>query len=67
MLTLEGIEFRMHTVIYLLGKHRTTKIEADFLCTSGPFAYIRNPLSLGNFIIGLALSISFKKRHGCLD
>ena len=39
-----GILFRMCSIGYLLGKHTVAKLEANFLCTSGPFAYIRNPL-----------------------
>ncbi len=65
-LMLLGITFRMYTAGYLSGAHTTTSIHADFICTSGPFAHIRNPLYLGNFIIGLSLAIAFNEWYGYL-
>ncbi len=66
ILMLLGITFRMYTAGYLLGAHTTTSINADFICTSGPFAHIRNPLYLGNFVIGLSLAIAFNEWYGYL-
>ncbi len=40
------------------GATRTTSgVGGDILITNGPFAFVRNPLYLGNFIITLGLSI----------
>jgi len=50
--------FRMFTASFLWGRQAVTKIEADFLCTAGPYAYMRNPLYLGNFLIGIGLCIA---------
>lgn len=66
LLMLAGIAFRIYTAGYLQGKHTTTTIIADYMCTSGPFAYIRNPLYLGNFIIGLSLAVAFNEWYGYL-
>ena len=66
LLMLAGITFRAHTAGYLAGTHTTTTVNADYVCTSGPFAYIRNPLYLGNFIIGLSLCIAFNEWYGYL-
>ena len=64
LIMLSGITFRVLSASYLSGKHTTTTINADYICTSGPFAYIRNPLYLGNFIIGLGLGIAFNEWYG---
>ncbi len=37
------------------------EVGADFLCVSGPYAYTRNPLYLGNLIIGLSASIAINE------
>lgn len=42
---------RVWAVRYAGGRTRTTKVGAPTLCISGPFAYVRNPLYLGNMII----------------
>ncbi len=42
---------RVWAVSYAGGRTRTTKVGAPKLCTSGPFAYVRNPLYIGNMII----------------
>ncbi len=65
-LMLLGVIFRMYTAGYLSGTHTTTSINADYICTSGPFAYIRNPLYVGNFVIGLSLVIAFNEWYGYL-
>ena len=42
---------RIWAVRYAGGRTRTTKVGASSLCTTGPFAYVRNPLYLGNMIM----------------
>ncbi|MCK5534619.1 isoprenylcysteine carboxylmethyltransferase family protein [bacterium] len=61
-----GIVFRMYCASYLLGRHIVTKVEAEFLCVSGPFAHLRNPLYLGNFIICLGSCIAFNEWYAYL-
>ncbi|MFQ6608633.1 MAG: methyltransferase family protein [Fidelibacterota bacterium] len=46
-----GEALRLNGVRYAGGETRTRKVGASSLCTSGPFAYVRNPLYLGNVII----------------
>jgi len=53
--------FRMYAASYLWGRQAVTKIEADFLCTAGPYGHIRNPLYLGNFLIGIGLCIAINE------
>src|SRR5574341_990607 len=53
--------FRMYSASYLWGRQAVTDVGADFLCTSGPFAYTRNPLYLGNLIIGVGASIAINE------
>ena len=53
--------FRMFSASYLWGRQAVTQIEADFLCTSGPYAHFRNPLYLGNFLIGIGLCIAINE------
>jgi len=57
---------RMYSASYLWGKQAVTKPAADFLCTSGPYAYIRNPLYLGNFIIGIGICIAINEWYAYL-
>ena len=44
---------RINSVRYAGGATRTLKPGAPSLCTSGPYAFTRNPLYLGNMIIYL--------------
>ena len=53
--------FRMYAASYLWGKQAVTMIGADFLCTAGPYIYVRNPLYLGNFLIGISLCIAINE------
>lgn len=53
--------FRMYSASYLWGRQAVDKIEAEFLCTAGPYAYFRNPLYLGNFLIGIGLCIALNE------
>ncbi len=45
-----GETIRVWAVSYAGGRTRTIKVGAPKLCSSGPFAYLRNPLYLGNMI-----------------
>lgn len=41
------------------GKHtRSRTIKAPSLITTGPYAFVRNPIYLGNFLIGLGLVVT---------
>jgi len=53
--------FRMYAASFLWGRQAVAKVEADFLCTAGPYAYFRNPLYLGNFLIGIGLCITINE------
>ena len=46
-----GETIRIYANRYAGGATRTTKVGAAALCTAGPFAYVRNPLYLGNMLI----------------
>jgi protein-S-isoprenylcysteine O-methyltransferase Ste14 len=45
-----GESIRIWAVRYAGGRTRTTKAGAPKICSSGPFAYLRNPLYVGNMI-----------------
>ena len=51
ILVVTGELLRLNCVRYAGGETRTLKVGASVLCSSGPFAYLRNPLYLGNVII----------------
>lgn len=53
--------FRTYSASYLWGRQAVTEIEAEFLCTSGPYAHLRNPLYLGNFLIGVGVCIAINE------
>jgi len=59
-----GIALRIYSAGYLLGRHIVTKVEAEHLCTFGPFAHVRNPLYIGNILIGLGASIALNEWYG---
>ena len=46
-----GEAIRFNAVRYAGGRTRTTKVGANKLCISGPYAYTRNPLYIGNLFI----------------
>ena len=51
ILVVTGELLRLNGVRYAGGETRTLKVGASALCSSGPFAYLRNPLYFGNVII----------------
>ena len=56
-----GMAFRIYSAGYLRGRHIVTEVESDYLCTSGPFAYIRNPLYIGNFAVGMGVCVALNE------
>ena len=50
-LLLMGEAIRIWAVSYAGGKTRTRTVGAPALCSSGPFAFVRNPLYLGNILM----------------
>ncbi len=58
--------FRMFAASFLWGTQAVTEVGADFLCTSGPYADTRNPLYLGNLIIGIGVSIALNEWYAYL-
>ncbi|NQT82824.1 isoprenylcysteine carboxylmethyltransferase family protein [bacterium] len=61
LIVASGMGFRIYSAGYLWGRHTVTEVESDFLCASGPFAYIRNPLYLGNFAVGMGVCVSLNE------
>jgi protein-S-isoprenylcysteine O-methyltransferase Ste14 len=57
LIVITGELLRFWGVSYAGSETRTTKIGASNLVTQGPFAYVRNPLYLGNIIIYFGISI----------
>ncbi len=55
VLLIIGESIRILAVRYAGGRTCTKKIGAPNLVTSGPFAYVRNPLYLGNMLIYLGV------------
>lgn len=50
-LVILGELLRMESVRYAGGQTRTRKVGAKILCTSGPYAFVRNPIYWGNMMI----------------
>lgn len=57
LISLTGEVLRLWAVSYAGSETRTTKVGASTLITQGPFAYVRNPLYLGNILIYFGISI----------
>jgi len=57
LIILPGELMRIWGVSYAGGETRTTKVGASVLVTQGPFAYLRNPLYLGNMLIYFGIGI----------
>lgn len=58
LLILGGELLRIWSIGYSGARTRFRKMEAETLATSGPYAHLRNPIYLGNFIICLGFLIS---------
>ena len=54
-LLLTGELIRMWAVSYAGGETRTRNVGATTLCTSGPYAFVRNPLYAGNMLMYLGI------------
>ena len=54
-LLLTGELIRMWAVSYAGGETRTRNVGATRLCTSGPYAFVRNPLYVGNMLMYLGI------------
>ena len=54
-LLLSGELIRMWAVSYAGGETRTRNVGASKLCTSGPYAFVRNPLYAGNMLMYLGI------------
>lgn len=52
-----GEVLRIWAVSYAGSETRTTKFGASVLVTQGPYAYVRNPLYLGNLLIYFGVSV----------
>ena len=50
-----GESIRMWAVSYAGGVTRTRSVGAPKLCTSGPYAFVRNPLYVGNMMMYLGV------------
>lgn len=58
-LVLVGELLRISSLMYTGEATRAKKIKAPFLATGGPYAYVRNPIYLGNFLIALGILIFY--------
>ncbi|MBI4550654.1 MAG: isoprenylcysteine carboxylmethyltransferase family protein [Candidatus Latescibacteria bacterium] len=56
-ITLAGESIRLWAVGYAGSATRTRHVGASVLITNGPYAYVRNPIYDGNFILSLGLCI----------
>lgn len=57
MLVLCGVAFRLWSVRHIGRSARTRSAKAKRLVTTGPYALTRNPLYLGNMMIGLGACV----------
>jgi len=53
---------RIISLMYVGKSTRAREIKAPFLTTGGPYAYVRNPLYIGNLFIGLSFIILFNPK-----
>lgn len=53
LLLMIGESIRVISVAYAGSTTRSKELKAKSLVTSGPYAYVRNPIYIGNFLIGL--------------
>ena len=52
---LAGESIRFWAVLHAGGATRTRKVGASKLVTTGPYAYVRNPLYVGNYLIYIGM------------
>jgi protein-S-isoprenylcysteine O-methyltransferase Ste14 len=58
-IALAGEAIRCWAVGYSGVTTRSDRVEAPQLTTAGPYAYVRNPLYVGNFLTALGFTIAF--------
>jgi len=61
-----GEALRCWAVGYAGSTTRSDRVEAPKLVTAGPYAYVRNPLYVGNFITAAGFAIAFTGKNSFL-
>jgi len=66
-LAFAGEALRCWAVGYSGSTTRGDQVTASKLATSGPYAYVRNPLYLGNFVTALGFTVAFTGKNTLLQ